>query len=213
LSKRRARAKPTAKGKGPKPKTQSPKPEAPPEVRLKPDATPPEPSPASASSSGLKAWRVVNRVQLGELMGLHPDSITDNVRLGMPVITKGGRGLESEYDAVDCLAWYRERQGKNALDKAKTKLTDVNAQRAEINLEKERGLLVSRAEVINAGQTFVKAWTAKLLTMPTRLRHIGAITREQESGVAAFVREILTEISSWKTVGDALDSSAKDSAA
>lgn len=188
------------------------------EVRLKPDTTPlplpatnPEP-PASSSSSRPDAWRLVNRVQLAELMGVHPDTVTDNARLGMPVLTAGGRGRESEYDAVACLGWWRERQGKNALDKAKTKLTDVNAQRAELTLDKERGLLVKRDEVILAGQAFVKAWTAKLLTMPTRLRHIGAIKQDQESGVAAFVREMLNEISSWKTVGDALDST-KDPAA
>lgn len=156
---------------------------------------------------------MVNRVQLGELMGVHPDTITDNTRLGMPVVTVGGHGKESEYDAVACLAWWRDRQGKNALQNAQTELYKANAEKAKTQLEQARGQLVSRQEVVSAGQSFVKAWSAKLLSMPTRLRHIGVITREQEGGVAALVREILTEIASWKTVADALDSATKDSAA
>ena len=156
---------------------------------------------------------MVNRVQLAELMGVHPDTITDNTRLGMPVVTVGGHGKESEYDAVACLAWFREREGKNALRNAQTKLFEANAEKAQTQLQQARGALVSRQEVILAGQAFVKAWSSKLLSLPPRLRNHGAISRDQEAGVAGLVREILTEISSWKTVGDALDSSAKDSAA
>lgn len=149
---------------------------------------------------------------MGQLMGVHPDTITDNARLGMPVLERGGAGKEGSYDAVACLAWWRDRQGKNALQNAQTKLYEANAEKAQTQLQLARGELVSRQEVILAGQAFVKAWTSKLLSMPPRLRNMGAITREQEGGVAAFVREILTEISTWKTVGDALDST-KDSAA
>lgn len=174
---------------------------------LKPEA------PADSAPPPLTTWRTVNRVQLAELMGVHPDTVTDNTKLGMPVVTVGGRGKESEYDAVACLAWQRAREGRDALKNAQTSLYKANTQKAELDLDLKRGLLVKRDEVILAGQAFVKAWSAKLLTMPPRLRNIGAITREQEAGVAAFVREMLTEISTWKTVGDAMDAATKDSAA
>lgn len=154
---------------------------------------------------------MVNRIELGQLLGVHPDTVTDYAKQGMPVVTRGGAGKEGVYNAVACLEWWRGQYGKNAKEAAQTRLYDANAQRAETELQRRRGELVPRHEVILAGQSFVKAWTAKLLIMATRLRHVGAITREQETGVSAFIREeVLTEISTWKTVADAMDSAAKD---
>lgn len=149
-------------------------------------------------------WRVMNRVQLASLMGVHEDTVTDFARNGMPVLRRGGAGKEGQYDVVDCMAWWREQQGKNAKEAAQTRLYQANAQRAETELQRMRGALSSREDVVHAGQAFVKGWTAKILSAPTRMRQIGVITREQEAGVASFCRDILLEISSWKTVADAL---------
>lgn len=133
-------------------------------------------------------------------------AVTDYARNGMPVLRRGGAGKEGQYDAVDCFDWWREQQGRNAKEAAQTRLYLANAGKAEADLERKRGDLVPRDEVILAGQSFVKGWTAKIRTMPPRLRHSGIINRDQEGGVAAFCREILSDISSWKSVADAMAS-------
>lgn len=149
-------------------------------------------------------WRLVNRVQLAALMGVHPDTVTDYARDGMPVKTAGGRGRESVYDGVECLDWWRQQQGRNAKEAAQTRLYQANAQKAEQQLQETRGELVPIGEVTLAGQSFVKGWTAKFLSMPVRMHHAGVITRDQIGGVAAFCKEILSDISSWKSVADAM---------
>ena len=149
------------------------------------------------------AWRSINRVQLGELLGVHPDTITDYARTGMPVLARGGAGREGKYDAVDCLAWWRERQGKNAKEAAQTKLYENNAQLAEIKIAREEGSMLSRDEVIQDGQAFVKGLTAQVRALPRQARHAGIITTpEQEAGLAALCRNTLSEISAWKAVAD-----------
>ena len=92
-------------------------------------------------------WSHVDREQLAELMGVHPDTVTDFTRKGLPVITAGGHGQRSVYDAVACLAWWRERQGKNAKDAAHTRALEASAKLNELKYQRERGELVSIADV------------------------------------------------------------------
>jgi hypothetical protein len=151
------------------------------------------------------AWRRINRVQLAALLGVHADTITDYTRTGMPVLMAGGRGREGAYDAVDCLAWWRERQGKNAKEAAQTRAFDASAQLNELKLARERGELWPRDVIVQEGQAFTKGWTAQVRALPRRARHSGVITTgEQEAALAALCRQILQEIASWKTAADPL---------
>src|SRR5687768_9128441 len=68
-------------------------------------------SPAEIPAVPVPAWRLVTREQLATLMGVHPDTVTDNVRRGMPMVSKGGHGKEGAYDAVACLDWQRSQLG------------------------------------------------------------------------------------------------------
>lgn len=151
----------------------------------------------------IEAWRRLNRVQLSDCMGVHPDTITDYAKQGMPVVSRGGRGRESAYDAVECLAWWRERQGKNAKEAAQTRLYENNASLAELKIAREEGAMVSRDEIVHDGQAVIKGWAAQVRVIPRQARHAGIIeTPEQEAGLADLVRHILLEISSWKVVAD-----------
>lgn len=154
-------------------------------------------------------WRAVNRVQLAALLGVHPDTVTDFARDGMPVQTAGGRGRESVYDAVDCLDWWRQRQGKNAKEAAQTRAYEAQAKLNEMKIAVQRGELVPRDEVIQTGQAFVKAWTAKVRGWPRRLVQAGIVTREQEGQVTGLALELLREMAGWKTAAD-LKRAAKD---
>jgi hypothetical protein len=120
----------------------------------------------------------------------------------MPVIARGGQGREGVYDAVECLAWWREQQGKNAKEAAQTRSYEALAALNEQRLAERRKELVPREAVLLAGQGYTKAWTAKVRALPRRLVEAGAIPRELEAQAAAACRDILTEIASWKTVAD-----------
>ncbi len=167
-------------------------------------------SPKSASkktgapkSAAAVSWRVVDRLQLAELLGVHPDTVSHYTRAGMPVVTRGGgAGRRSAYDAVECLGWWRSQQGKNAKEAAQTRLYETQTQLNEMKLKVQKGELLPREDVVHAGQSYTKAWTAKIRALPRRIVQSGLVPKGSEAAVAAMLRELLAEISEWETVPD-----------
>jgi len=147
---------------------------------------------------------IVDRVRLSEILGVHPDTITHYARKGMPVVARGGRGRESQYDAFVCMAWWRKQGGGNAKEAAQIRRDESQAALNEQRLQERRKELVARDQVILAGQSYTKAWAAKVRALPRRFVEAGIITREQEAAAAGVCREVLTEIASWTTVAGAV---------
>lgn len=177
----------------------------------------PSPAPAAKvkrsrrrlSARNDRAWRLINREKLASLLGVHPDTVTDFARSGMPVKTLGGAGKEGVYDAVDCLDWWRSRQGKNAKEAAQTRAFSAQADLNELKLARESGELVSRDQVVLEGQSYTKAWVSKLRGLPRLLVKEGIIGRELEARVSLACAALLRDIASWKTTADA-DQAAKE---
>lgn len=144
----------------------------------------------------------VNRPQLARLLGVHPDTVTDYVRKGMPTITTGGHGRESAYDAFACLDWWRQGQGKNVKDVAQARSYESTAKLNEVKLAEKKGELLPRAQVVAEGQQYTRAWAAQVRGLPRRLEHAGVIERHQVTAVAAACRDLLTDIAGWKTTAD-----------
>lgn len=166
------------------------------------------PKPAGAKSAQAPArsgvWRQVNRVQLSALVGVHEDTISDMTRRGMPVKNSGGRGVESVYDAVDCLDWWRSQQGKNKKEIEQTRFFAAQADTAEMKLARERKDLVSRQDVVRAGRAYTLGWSTQLQTLAARARQAGVIRPDQEAGLDRLARETLSDIAAWKTLSDAI---------
>ncbi len=167
-------------------------------------------SPKSASkktgapkSAAAVSWRVVDRLQLAELLGVHPDTVSHYTRAGMPVVTRGGgSGRRSAYDAVECLAWWRSRQSHDAKEAAQTRTYETQARLNELKIATQEGQLLRREDVVHAGQAYTKAWTAKIRALPRRMVQSGLVPKGSEAAVAAMLRELLAEISEWETVPD-----------
>lgn len=157
---------------------------------------------ASKQAGKSSAWRRVTRVQLAQLLGVHQDTVTDYARQGMPVIAAGGRGKESVYDAVECLDWWRERQGKNAKEAAQTRLYSENADIAALKRSTMAKELFPREQLVREGQAFVRAWMAMVRRIPRRFVNAGLVPREREGDAAGLIRDVLDEASRWKTQAD-----------
>lgn len=159
-------------------------------------------------------WRILDRVQLAEALGVHPDTITDYTRKGMPVMTMGGHGKAAAYDLVACGAWWRDQQGKNAKEIAQTRAFNATAELNELKLQREHGALLPREEVVRDGQAYTKAWASTVRSIARRARQAGIIvTAKAEADLNALCRQLLTDIASWKTRGDAERASKKGVAA
>ncbi len=149
------------------------------------------------------AWKpVVTRQQLAALMGVHPDRVSHYTRDGMPVLNRGGHGRESAYDAVECLAWLRLQGGQDAKTAAQTRSYNASARLNELKHARETGLLVSREQVIREGRACIVGWKAKILSLAQRAAQHGVIELGQVRRLQLFCRDILTDISQWKTVAD-----------
>lgn len=159
-------------------------------------------APQSAAVSRPPGWRLLDRIQLAALMGVHPDTVTDYARQGMPVLTRGGRGKTSAYDAVDCLEWWRNQQGKNLKEAAQTRLYVANAANAELKLQVQRGELWPRAQIIYEGQKYTRAWAAKVRGLARQLVQRGVIPPDKETSASAVCLELLREIAGWKSVAE-----------
>lgn len=146
----------------------------------------------------------MNRVQVAALMGVHPDTVTDYARQGMPVEKRGGHGVEGVYDAVECLAWVRDQSGQNMMDAAKTRSLEASAALNEFKLRQAEGQVWPREQIIAEGRAFVKAWTASVRALPRRLRQLGVLhSQDQEIAAAGIIRQLLEDIAGWKTSADA----------
>lgn len=141
---------------------------------------------------------------------MHPDTISDFTREGMPVLERGGRGAKSTYDSVSCLAWWRNHSGLDAKEAAQARAYAATAELNELRAAEKRGLLVAREDVIREGQAYTTAWSSQVRGLPRQLVLAGLITREQEPSAEVLCRDILLEIASWRTVPGAESPSADD---
>lgn len=148
---------------------------------------------------------VVNRSEFAELLGVHPDTITEYARQGMPSM-RDGRG--KSFDLRRCLPWWRERQGRQAEVVARTRAFNATAELNELKLQREHGSVLRRDEVVRDGQAYTKAWATQVQLIPRRARNAGVVTAEGEAGLKELCRQLLIDISSWKTRGDAERASA-----
>lgn len=141
---------------------------------------------------------------------MHPDTVSQYTRSGMPVVKHGGHGAESVYDLVACMKWYRQQIGKNAKDEAQTRALTASAKLNELKLERERGEVWPREQIIREGQAYAKGWSAQVRSLPRRAVQLGIVNPENEPGLTSLCRDVLTEISQWKTSADAAQAGAEE---
>lgn len=145
------------------------------------------------------------------LLGVHPDTISDFTREGMPVLERGGRGAKSTYEAVACLTWWRTHSGMDAKEAAQARAYAATADLNELRALEKRGQVISRDEVVREGQIYTRAWASKVRGVPRQLLLAGLITLEQVPVAENVCRDILLEIASWQPVpGEASPASADE---
>jgi hypothetical protein len=135
----------------------------------------------------------------------------------MPFITEGNRstGAQWEFDKQDCLDWYEkyqdqlleekaQREEENAdednseIVKARIKKLEVETQRLELRLQRERGELVPIEDVARIVEQQYAMVKAHLLALPNKLAPIVAGQTDIptiDSLLTSYVTEALAELS------------------
>lgn len=142
---------------------------------------------------------------------MHPETVSDYTREGMPVLARGGHGVKSTYDLVSCTTWWRNN--KTELSKPAAALArnqEAAAEFNELKVAEKKGALVPLDEMIRDGQAYTKAIAAAVRGFPRQLVLDGIVTRDQEHAIAAKCRELMSTISSWQTLEDAIRAAAQE---
>ncbi len=126
--------------------------------------------------AGKNGGQIVNRGQLAALFGVSLPTVDNWVRAACPVVTRGGRGVEWEFNTADLFEWRRQKAVQDAtgegpsddaqLDRRK-KHADV--QRAELDLLKVKGLVAPIAEFERAQAKVFAELQVNILAVPQRM--------------------------------------------
>lgn len=167
----------------------------------------------------------VNRKGLADILGISLPTVTAWVDQGMPYTREGSKSVEWEFETRECIEWFAQnklklkerRPGKGSnpfdedgdgletIEEAERRKMIANADRAEVLVAKEAGLLVPIAEIASVVAEENARVRARLLTIPNELRpkvltFLAEDRKAAEQLLAdteAVVMEALTEIRSW----------------
>lgn len=138
----------------------------------------------------------VNKRELAEIVGVTERTLTNWQDEGMPIELVRARGGENDYDTAGVIAWMIDRAIKSAkLEKPRDRLSELQAQRLEIELAEKRGELVPAIEVGSGWTTMVTEARKEFLDLGIVL----APLLEQLVGIDPK-RDLIDE-----TVGEILD--------
>lgn len=141
--------------------------------------------------------RQVNRAGLAEIFGVSMPTVDSWVRGGCPVVKRGGRGMEWQFDTAAIAVWLRERAvsdatGTTQADEAELKRRKLAAETAvaELDLAKAKGLVAPLDQIErNMAKAFAEL-RANLRNIPSNI--VSILIGETDERV--FKRELLKEI-------------------
>lgn len=140
--------------------------------------------------------QTLNRGEVAAFFGVTPPTVDGWVRAGCPV-KKGQRGVASEFNSADVAAFLREKareegSGTKLADESELKRRKLaaEAERAELDLAKEKGQVAPVREFERAQAAAMAAIRANMRNVPGRavLQLLGC-TDEQE-----FKTKLMAEI-------------------
>jgi phage terminase Nu1 subunit (DNA packaging protein) len=167
----------------------------------------------------------VNRRQLSDILGISMPTVTAWVGEGMPFTREGSKSAEWEFDTRETIEWMaanklktkgkpankgrnpfgEEDESVESLEEAERRKMIANADRAEVLVAKEAGILVPISEVASVVAEENARVRARLLTLPNELRPkvLTFLAEDRKAAeqlladVEAVVLDALGEIRSW----------------
>ena len=140
-----------------------------------------------------------NRAQISEAFGVNLTTIDKWRRSGCPSVQKGKGVIFSVRDVSD---WLRSRDtatgGDLDLSQERAKLTKLQAEKAKLELEQQRGNLIPMELVVEAWQGLIGNARAKLLALPPKAaaQVVGVESYlEIEQVITILIHESLDELS------------------
>lgn len=182
---------------------------------------------------------LVNRRQLADILGISLPTVTAWVGEGMPFTREGSKSAEWEFETRACIEWFganklkaRVRspssgkdpfadgsEGSETIEEAERRKMIAQADKAEVQVAKEAGLLVPISEVASVAAEENARVRARLLTIPNDLRpkvltflaHDRKAAEQLLTATEEVVLEALSEIRSWAPAAEVAPDDAAES--
>lgn len=162
-----------------------------------------------------------NRRQLSDILRISMPTVTTWVGEGMPFVREGSKSAEWEFETRDCIEWMAANklkarakaksgddepaEGHETIEEAERRKMVANADKAEVQVAKEAGILVPISEVASVVAEEHARVRARLLTIPNELRpavltflaHDRPAAEQLLAAAEETILEALTEIRSW----------------
>jgi len=120
--------------------------------------------------------QTVNRSGLADVFGVALPTVDGWVRQGVPVVTRGGRGRQWEFDTADVAEWLRDKAvaeatGNVQADEAELKRRKLQAEttKAELELAKAKGDVAPVREFERAQAAAFAQIRANIMNVPERV--------------------------------------------
>lgn len=166
----------------------------------------------------------VNRAQLADVIGKTDKTIQVWLDEGLPRVYSGGTGTESVYDTAEVIRWMIARETGSRDDDGnvivfeaeRARLTKEQADKAAMQNDVTRGVLVDVTEVANHWGGLLTNCKTKLLAIPTKAAPmvIGSKSLPQvRETLEKFIREALHDLVSANPIPDRGGAAGSDAAA
>lgn len=154
-----------------------------------------------------RSGQTVNRADLAAIFGVVPNTVTEWVRKGCPVLSRGSHGREYQFDTAAVIKWRMDglkeglsksdgREKPNfEIDRARKMQADADI--AEVERDLARGSVVRISEVEDAVRAEYAVVRTRLGSLPGRLAPKVDPDRavEIQPLIAEMVDEVLLELS------------------
>lgn len=149
--------------------------------------------------------RIVGQEQVADAFGVAPKTIVEWQAQGFPVAERGGPGVPSEYELADCIRWRVSTEvGKVQGESSKDRLARLQGDKLEMDLARERGLLVPADAIEPRMRAAIIAAREMFLGEPARLSMLvmGRTRPDVEHLMQDAFERYLTKLSQWRSAGD-----------
>ena len=145
--------------------------------------------------------KVTGQQGIADMFGVSRETIDNWQQDGMPVEKRGGPGVPSEYDSVECINWLLSREVKKVQgEKPQDRLARVQADKIELELMEKRGLLLPADQIEPKLRAAMVAAREMWRNEPARLaREVpGKPIKEIEDLLAMSYEAFLVKLSRWQ---------------
>lgn len=152
---------------------------------------------AKATKGAVYRGKSVNKTELADLFGVTAPTVDGWVRAGCPMVSRGARGVASEFNTADVAKWLREKArdegaGTAQADEGELRRRKLLAEteRAELDLAKAKGEVAPLDQVERMVSRAFSEVRAGMRNLPSRL--VASLIGETDE--RKFKRVMLEEI-------------------